>query len=234
MVAAAPQHVAAPHHASPAVKGTFLKTLARAPGPARDWRSVLDRYGRFQLYLPSDWVEQAPEGYGESFNLVVGEATPRDSFNANLIVTQQMGPEHLTVKAKDVDEAARKRVSDNKKYRYALKEKGLAKVGGVPCGILSGTMEMPGRTVRSTEVFTAYRGMFYIVTFTCLEKYHPQYEPLFARFLKSLVFERPDGTWPTPSPEPSPSPKPSAKPFPSPSPRPSARPSPSPSASPSP
>lgn len=187
--------------------GSFFKTLARAPGPAPEWRAVEDRFGRFIIRLPDDWVEQEPESYGDSYNLVAGEAAPRDSFAANLIVTQQAAPDGYRLKPALVEALVRHQTKAMQQYGYAVRDRGFIKLDGIPCVVLGGTMTVNGRELRNLQLRIVYRGINYLMTFTSLNQHYPQYEPLFARLVHSLEFERPDGSWPSPSPSPTTSPE---------------------------
>ncbi|MBM3463711.1 MAG: hypothetical protein FJX76_16555 [Armatimonadetes bacterium] len=211
-------------------EGTFVKTLSRAPGAGRDWRTVLDRYGRFKLNIPVEWTEYPPEQYGDNYNLVVGENSARDGFTANFNVIFLEVPSDYKLTESMVSSLAKETLKSAQQYHYVVKDKAFTKLGGIPCVVLGGTLNVQGRHLRNLQIRIVHRQMNYLFTFTTLDKSYAQYEPLFARFARSLVFEREDGTWPSPPlASPSPSPKPSPNPSSAASPAPTVTPSPSPS-----
>ena len=221
----------------PASEGSFIRTLGRAPGAAADWQLVQDRFGRFLMAVPPDWAQLPSENFGDSYNVVAGDQTPRDGFSANLMITQENPPADLKIKAEYVPTLAREIGKQLKKYHYALRDQAFTRLDGVPCMVVGGTMEVQGRTLRSLQMRLLHRGVYYLVTFTSLERYYGQYEAVFARIARTLLFERPGQPLqsPIPGPEvtPMPSPSPSATPSPgappaSPSPVPPAPPSPAP------
>jgi hypothetical protein len=218
----------------------FFKTLARVPAAGRDWRELIDRNSRFKLQVPADWVDVPAASYGDAYNVVAGEATPVQGFSANLNVVQQLVEETTTLKASMVEDVAKKMESGEQGIRFKVVERAFTPLGGKDCMLLGGVFDSRGRTLRSVQLRMVHRQVSYLFTFTSLEASYPSYEPLFARIMRTVVFERADGTWPTPPAvaHPSPAPLPSGKPapgvraVPTPSPGPGHSPSPVPSVSP--
>ena len=218
-------------------EGTFVKTLARVPGATATWQLVQDRFGRFAMALPPDWTQQPTDTYGESYNVVAGDSVPRDGFSANLQVTQEVPPEGFKINAHSVPVVAREVSRQLQKYTYVIKDQAFTRVDGIPCIVLGGAMTIQGRTLRNVQMRLIHRKVMYTVTFTSLERYYIQYEPVFARIAATMLFEREgvplQSPVPAPDPESTPSPAPSPSTLPSPQGAPSPTPSPTPSPSPS-
>jgi hypothetical protein len=215
-------------------EGNFLKTLSRAPEAPSEWHPLQDKYGRFAIAVPADWTEGSapPDQESMMYALVAGEIQGHDNFNANLVVSQTQAPPDFHMKASMVAPLAAQMARSMKAYHYVIKDKAFTTVDHVPCVIIGGTLEVDQRELRNLQVRLVHRGVNYLFTFTALDKYYGQYEPLFARLVKSIVFER-EGGLPSPVPSPRPSAVPSTHPSAVPSPHPSAVPSAHPAAVPS-
>ena len=189
--------------------GTFLKTLSRAPDVTSEWHPLQDKYSRFNMAVPADWVEGTTpaDQEGMLYALVAYEVQSREGFNANLIVSQTQAADGFVMKPSMVAAIADKMIADMKPYKFVVKDKAFAWIDGVPCVIIGGSMEIDGRKLRNLQLRMVYRGLNYLFTFTVLESQYAQCEPVFARQVKSLVFERE-----TPSPSSSPSDAPSSAP----------------------
>lgn len=201
-VHAAPStRTASPTPASISYEGNFLKTLERVPQAPQDWHPLRDRYGRYGMAVPAEWVEGTPpaDQEGMLYSLVAGESTPRDNFSANVVISQTQAPSHFVMKPDMVTRLATQMATDMKDYKYVVRDKAFTQVDGVPCVIVGGTLEVDGKVLRNLQVRLVHRDVNYLITFTSLEKYYPQYEPLFARLVKTIAFEReqPGGS-PTP------------------------------------
>ncbi|NDD27930.1 MAG: hypothetical protein EB084_06665 [Proteobacteria bacterium] len=172
--------------------GTFLKTLSRVPEPGADWHPLRDRFGRYALAVPADWVEGTlPEDtQGLLYSLVAGEAQPRDGFNANMVVSQTQVPKSYTLKAAMAADMAKRMTAEMKPYKYAVKDRAFTRIDGLPCIIIGGTLEVDGRPLRNLQLRIAHREVSYLFTFTALEKTYAQFEPLFARVVRAIAFER--------------------------------------------
>lgn len=185
----------------------FYKSLARVPGPGREWHPLIDRYSRFKLSVPADWIEVPAANYGDAYNLVTGEAAPTQGFSANLNVVQQGVDDKTTLKASLLEPTAHQMESGEQGIRFRVVEKAFAPVGGKDCLLLGGVFEDHGRTLRALQMRFVHRQVSYLFTFTCLDATYPSYEPLFARIMHTLVFERADGSWPSPPPAVQPKPQ---------------------------
>ena len=210
--------------ASKETRTPFFKTLARVPGPGPQWHQAVDRYGRFRLHLPPDWMEVAPESYGEACSLVAGEAVPTRGFSANLSVQMRQEEPGYSLKESMVGEIADMMESGQSSLGYRVVEKAYAPLGGKTCLLIGGRFRDHGRELRNLQLRVVYRGNSYLFTFTCLGELYAGYEPLFARMTRTLVFERPDGTWPEPPPVAAPKPAQPGSPAPAGSPTPAAKP----------
>lgn len=201
----------APTHVPTSYLGTFIKTLAKAPDAASDWHPLQDKYSRFTMAMPADWAEGATpvDQEGVLYAVVAYEAQPRDGFNANLIVSQTQAAEGFVMKASMVAAIADKMAADMKSYHFVVKDKAFAWIDGVPCVIIGGSMEIDGRKLRNLQLRMVHRGLNYLFTFTAPDSEYAKCEPMFARLVKSLAFERE-----TPTPAATPSGAPSGTSFP--------------------
>lgn len=172
--------------------GTFIKALAKAPQHGEDWRIQTDRFGRFAVYAPGDWVEgtMPQDSEGMMYALVLGESQPHDGFAANLVVSQTQAPDDYRMTPAMLSELAAQTVEQMKPYHYVLHEKSFTAIDGVPSVIVGGTFENGGRALRNLQLRIALRGVNYLFTLTCPDTAYAQYEPLFAEMVKSAVFEK--------------------------------------------
>ncbi len=225
--------------ASISMVGHFLKTLQRVPAPPDEWRKLTDMYDRFSIALPNDWVEgQLPDGgNGVVYSLCIGEGTARNNFHANLIVSMTQVPKtfHVTPALLPSLAQGMKKLMIGRHLRYVLEDEAFTHIASFPCAILGGTWTTSdGHILRNLQLRVAIDGFNYVMTFTALNHYYLEYEPLFARLIKSISFgpSASPNAGPSASPNASPSASPNASPSASPNAGPSASPNASPSASP--